>query len=183
MDRNAGDGIVVRPVVPDDLAGLEALFDALDEQARYRRWFTCGSDLRRAIAWAAHPEAVDAIGLVAVTAAGAVIGHAALVPYGDGCGEVCFEVDATWRHHGVAGRLLAELDRRAAGGGVRTLVAEVLPENADMLAVMREHGHCAERYADGVWELALAVRGPDAIRAGAPSGVRTSRGTSAPGPG
>lgn len=153
----ARDGIVVRPVAAGDLPGLERLFGALDAQARYRRWFTGGSDLRRAVTWAGDPAAVDAIGLVATTAAGEVIGHAALVPCGDGRGEVCFEVDATWRHHGVAGQLLSELDRRAAESGVRTLVAEVLPENTDMLAVMREHGECAERHADGISELALTA--------------------------
>lgn len=36
-------------------------------------------------------------------------------------------------------------------------VAEVLPENADMLAVLREHGPCREHRQDGVVELELPV--------------------------
>ena len=38
-----------------------------------------------------------------------------------------------------------------------TLVAEVLSENADMLAVLREHGLCHERCEDGVVDLELPL--------------------------
>lgn len=123
--------VLIRPVEPDDLPALDALLDSLDAQSRYRRWFTGGADVHQAALWAAHPEPQSAVGLVATTSDGGLVGHAALVPYADGTrAEVCFEVAAPWRRHGIAGRLLAELDRQAQCRGITTLVAEVLPENA-----------------------------------------------------
>ncbi len=153
--------VLVRPVVPGDLDALDALLSSLDDQSRYRRWFTGAADVPRAAAWAAHPERQDAVGLVATTPDGRLVGHAALIPMDDARAEVCFEVAASSRHQGIAGRLLTELDRRAARRGLTTLVAEVLPENADMLAVMREHGPCRERREDGVVEVTLPVGGAD----------------------
>lgn len=149
--------VVVRPVAPEDLPRLDALLSALDGQARYRRWFTGAADVHRAAAWAAHPEDQDGVGLVAIAADGEMVGHAALIPMDDERAEVCFEVAAPWRHHGIAGRLLDELQRSAASRGLRTLVAEVLSENADMLAVLREHGPCREHRDGGVLELELEV--------------------------
>jgi len=151
----------IRPVVPADLPGLDALLSALDGRSRYRRWFSEAIDVHRAAAWAAHPEEKDAIGIVAAGPGGEIVGHAAAIPMGDGRGEVCFEVAAPWRHHGVAGRLLVELVRCARQRGLRALVAEVLSENADMLAVLREYGPCREHREDGVIELELPIDGQD----------------------
>jgi GNAT superfamily N-acetyltransferase len=149
--------VAVRPVVADDLPRLDVLLNGLDEQARNRRWFTGAADIHRAVAWAADPERHHAVGLVAVAATGEVVGHAAFVTIDDARAEVCFEVAAPWRHHGVAGLLLDGLVGRAAQRGVRTLVAEVLSENADMLAVLREHGPCREHREDGALVLELPV--------------------------
>ncbi len=149
--------VSVRPVAPGDLPALDSLLSALDSRARYRRWFTAAADVHRAAAWAADPGRNGAVGLVAIAPDGELVGHAALVPMDEARAEVCFEVAASWRHHGVAGGLLAELAGRALGQGLRTLVAEVLPENADMLAVLREHGPCRERREDGVVDLELPL--------------------------
>ncbi len=147
----------IRPVVPADLPLLDALLGGLDSQSRYRRWFSGGVDVHRAAAWAADPGREDAVGLVAMGPDGALVGHAAFIPIDASRAEVCFEVAAASRHHGVAGRLLSALERRAAQRGLTTFVAEVLSENADMLAVMREHGPCHERRDGNIVELELAV--------------------------
>lgn len=158
--------IVVRPVTPADLPALDALMTNLDTQARYRRWFTGAADVHRAAEWAAHPEEDHAVGLVAGAADGELVGHAALVPTDDGArAEVAFEVAAPWRQQGIAGRLLEELDRRAQERGFTILVAEVLSENADMLAVMREHGPCQERQDGGIVHLELPVGAARAAQA------------------
>jgi RimJ/RimL family protein N-acetyltransferase len=151
--------VTVRPVRPDDSPGLDALLSALGEQARHRRWFTGSVDIHRAAAWAAHPDLNGAVGLVATAPDGQVVGHAAFIPIDDERAEVCFEVAAPWRQHGRAGRLLDELRRRAGERGLRSLVAEVLSENADMLAVMREHGPSREHREGGVVELELPIAG------------------------
>lgn len=59
-----------------DLAALDVLLTSLDGQARYRRWFTGGADVHRAAAWAAPPRAQDAVGLIAETVDGRLVGHA-----------------------------------------------------------------------------------------------------------
>jgi GNAT superfamily N-acetyltransferase len=157
----AAPSVAVRSVVPGDLPGLDALLGALDEQSRYRRWFSSAIDIHRAAAWAAEPGVDDAIGLVAIAPGGEIVGHAALIPMDGERAEVCFEVAAPWRHHGVAGALLADLERKAAGRGLRTLVAEVLSENSDMLAVLRERGPCHEHRDGNVVELQLTLGRPD----------------------
>jgi GNAT superfamily N-acetyltransferase len=153
----APSSFAVRPVVPGDLPGLDSLLSGLTDQARYRRWFTAAPDIHRAAAWAADPEGQHAVGLVAIAPNRDLVGHAAFIPLDDARAEVCFEVAAPWRHQGVAGLLLDELMRRAAKRGLRALVAEVLAENADMLAVLREHGPCRELRNGGVVELELPL--------------------------
>lgn len=154
---HAPPAVQVRPVVPEDLPLLDSLLSELDSRSRYRRWLSAVTDVHLAAAWAAHPERQDASGFVAIATNGELVGHAALVPIDHDRAEVCFEVAAPWRYHGVAGRLLVELERRAAERGLRTLVALVLPENPDMLAVLREHGPCRENRTYDAVELELAV--------------------------
>jgi RimJ/RimL family protein N-acetyltransferase len=149
----------IRPVGPGDEALVARLLDGLDERSRYRRWFTGAVDLHKAAAWAAHPERAAAVGLLAV-AGEELVGHAVLVPLPDGSrGEVAFEVAAAWRHHGVAGALLGHLVVAAAALELREVYAEVLLENADMLAVLREHGEHAEHRDGNVVTVTLPVPG------------------------
>jgi GNAT superfamily N-acetyltransferase len=144
-------GVVVRTVTPDDAPAVARLIGELDDQARYRRWFTAGVNLRAVTDWATHPGDHDAIGLVAL-AGEDVVGHAVLVKRDDGDGEVAFEVAAPWRGQGVASGLLRWLERIARAQGLRGLRASVLAENAPMLAVFREHGGFRERRRETVVE-------------------------------
>ena len=74
------------------------------------------------------------------------VGHAVLIRTGDGRAQVAFEVAAQCRRHGIASALLERLLDEAAAGGLREVYADVLPENADMLAVLREHGQHSESH-------------------------------------
>lgn len=150
--------ISIRQVEPGDLEKLDTLMSSLDAESRTRRWFSGATDIHKAALWAAQPDHRDVVGLVAETVQGRLVGHAALVRIDEARAEVCFEVAASWRHHGIAGRLLAELDRQAVRRQMTTLVAEVLTENKDMLAVFREHGPCIERRDDySVVEIAMPI--------------------------
>jgi GNAT superfamily N-acetyltransferase len=152
---------VIRQVALGDLEELDALMSSLDDESRTRRWFSGATDIHKAAAWAANPDHRDAVGLVAETVAGRLVGHAALVRIDDERAEVCFEVAAAWRHHGIAGRLLAELDRQAVRREMTCLVAEVLAENRDMLGVFHAHGPCIEhRDGFGVVEIAMPIGDP-----------------------
>lgn len=156
-ESHAQPAVQVRPVIAEDLPRLDSLLNGLDDRSRYLRWFYGAIDIGAAVSWAAHPERNHASGFVAIASNGELVGHAALIPMDESRAEVCFEVAAPWRHLGVAGLLLVHLERRAGELGIESLVAMVLPENADMLAVLREHGPCREHRVDGTTELELPV--------------------------
>ena len=141
--------LCIREVGAGDEAAIDELLGGLDAQSRYRRWFTGGVDIRGAEDWAAHPERMAGVGLL-VFSADRPVGHAVLVPTGDGRAEVAFEVAAQWRRHGIASALLERLLEEAADRGLREIYADVLPENADMLAVLREHGEHVESRRGGI---------------------------------
>ena len=125
-------------------------------RSAYKRWFTAGVRVEQAVDWAAHPAAHDAVGLVA-TIGPEVVGHGVLVLDGAGSGEVAFEVERAWRHHGVASALLRWLERIARARGLARIGATVLIENTPMLAVFREHGRFRERHAGGAVEFELPL--------------------------
>ncbi|MDX6680238.1 MAG: hypothetical protein QOG94_277 [Solirubrobacteraceae bacterium] len=160
--------LIIREVRAGDDAAIEQLLGGLDATSRYRRWFTAGVDIRQAERWASHPERVGAVGLLAFAGVEPV-GHAVLVPCATRRAEVAFEVAAPWRRHGIAGALLKRLLEVAAERGLREVYAAVLPENADMLAVLREHGEHTESRDGGVAIVTIAA--PAAPPAVAPAAV------------
>jgi GNAT superfamily N-acetyltransferase len=149
----------IREVRAGDEAIIEQLLGGLDAESRYLRWFTGGVDIRGAEEWAAHPERVGGVGLLALVDEEPV-GHAVLIPGRDGLGEVAFETAAPWRRHGIAGALLERLIEAAAERGLRGVYADVLPQNADMLAVLREHGEHVESRDGGIVIVTLAAPAP-----------------------
>jgi GNAT superfamily N-acetyltransferase len=156
--------VCIREVRLDDEAAIKRLIGGLDSESRYLRWFTGAVDIRQASDWAAHPERFSAVGLLALVD-GEPVGHAALIPLADGRGEIAFEVAAPWRHHGIAGALLERLLAVGGARGLRELYADVLPHNADMLAVLREHGQHGESRVDGVVTVTIPVAPGDPVQA------------------
>jgi len=148
----------IREVRAGDEGAIDELLGGLDAESRYRRWFTGGVDIRGAEDWAAHPERMAGVGLL-VFIGDRPVGHAVLVPTGDGRAEVAFEVAAQWRRHGIASALLERLLDEAADRGLREVYADVLPENADMLAVLREHGEHVESRRGGI--VVVTLPAPD----------------------
>ncbi|MCU1421175.1 MAG: CoA-binding domain protein [Microbacteriaceae bacterium] len=148
--------ISVREMHPGDEAAVGRLLAGLDPESSYLRWFTGAVDLGVATDWAAHPDRVDAIGLLAL-AGDETVGHGVLIPCGDGRAEMAFEVAAPWRRHGVAGALLEHLLDAGERRGLREIFADVLCENGDMLAVLRERGVHRETRDGGVVTITFAV--------------------------
>jgi GNAT superfamily N-acetyltransferase len=136
----------IRRVLRTDLAAIERLLGGLSEDARYRRWFSAAEiDLPAAARWAINPP--GGLGLVAVVG-DEIVGHGALVSNGAGHAEVAFEVAEPWRRHGIATRLLQALEHEADELGIKTLEADVLSFNADMLALFA-HQTGGTRSRDG----------------------------------
>ena len=170
--------VCIREIHAGDEDAITRLLIGLDAESRRRRWFTGAADVGRAASWAAHPERFSAVGLLAIVD-GELVGHAVLVALADGRGEVAFEVAAPWRHHGIAGALLERLLEAAAARGLHEVYADVLPENADMLAVLREHGQHAETREGGVVSVAIAVTPRSTPRSPRAHWRRTRRRTAA----
>jgi acetyl coenzyme A synthetase (ADP forming)-like protein len=63
--------------------------------------------------------------------------------------EVAFTVGDGYQRRGIGTRLLEQLAPRAAAAGIEEFVAEVLHENAAMLAVFRDAGFAVTRAAEG----------------------------------
>jgi GNAT superfamily N-acetyltransferase len=151
-----GAGIEIRELGAGDEEAIGRLLGGLDPESRRRRWFTAATDIQRAADWAAHPDRCCAVGLLALAGA-EPFGHGVLVCAQDGRGELAFEVAAPWRHHGIAGALLVRLVDAALKRGLREVYAEVLTDNADMLAVLREYGPHVESRQGGVITVTVPV--------------------------
>jgi acetyl coenzyme A synthetase (ADP forming)-like protein len=63
--------------------------------------------------------------------------------------EVAFTVADEYQRRGIGTRLLERLAERASATGIDEFVAEVLPDNAAMLAVFRNAGFAVTRVAEG----------------------------------
>jgi len=80
--------------------------------------------------------------------------------------EVAFAVADELQGRGIGTRLLEQLASRAAAAGVERFVAEVLPENAAMLAVFRDAGfEVARELDDGEIEVRFPIAATETFRA------------------
>lgn len=143
-----GRHVTVREVGPEDEAVLLEFLERMSPGNLRLRFFTGGSDLRRTARWAAGADGVRHCALLALDESGRVVGHALYVCLGDEPrAEVAVEVADDLHHQGLATVLLIRLARHAEEAGVERFVAQVLPENHDMLAVFAD-GFASERQSD-----------------------------------
>jgi acetate---CoA ligase (ADP-forming) len=144
-----GERIAVRAARPADEHALRGFFAGMSAESRRLRFFTPAVDIARA-AHCAATGTTERENLVAVTRAGRIVGHALVVGLGAQTAEVAVEVAEHHRHHGLAGELLERLADDARARGTRRLVAYVLPDNGDMLAILRHRFAAREHRDDGV---------------------------------
>lgn len=155
-----GGTLLVRAVRPDDITALEELYERLDPEAAYRRFF---SGFRPHHDFFEHLVAVaerGGAGLVAEVVDGGdgarLVGEAGYEPLDDGNGELAITVDRTWRGW-LGPYLLDALLEVAAAAGVPNLEADVLLTNGPMLALLRARGYAAVPSDD--WSVVRAVVG------------------------
>ena len=160
-----GATIAIRPVRPDDEAGLSALIDGLSERSSFLRFFSGAVNARAAARLAASGP--DTAGVVAVAGdPETIIGHALYVREGAGRAEVAFEVADAWHGRGVGTILLGAAADRAAAEGIETFDALVMPENHAMVQLFRESGFPVDVHArPGELSVELpTTRSPEASR-------------------
>jgi ribosomal protein S18 acetylase RimI-like enzyme len=130
-----GRPVLLRHVAAGDEPALLAFMQALSLGSQRLRFFSACCDLHEAAHWAAGADGSDRIGILATDLDGQILAHAVCCPFPGSRAEVAVEVSEAHRHQGLATILITRLAAEAEQQGIRFLVAEVLPENREMLAV------------------------------------------------
>lgn len=142
----------VRPIRADDAAALQAFHVAQSERSTYFRFFAALERLpQRDLDRFVQVDQVDRVALVAVTAqedTERIIAVARYDRVGPGTAEVAFNVADDHHGRGLGSVLLEHLSAAARERGIRRFTAEVLPQNAQMLAIFREAGYVVRQHLD-----------------------------------
>jgi len=154
----------LRPIVPEDEPLLHEAVASMSERTVYFRFF---SPIKRMSDALAHRLAVvdynDRFALVATThkpsSKERIIGVARYdrAPQTD-VAEVAVAVIDEFQRRGLGSVLLAELARVAKTHGIRTFQLIVLPENREMLGLLRRMGWIHQaKLAGGLYEISFEL--------------------------
>ena len=156
-----GDGTqaTVRPIAPGDGAALLRFHAHLSRRSVQMRYFY--PHLQLGTDEVDHLTQVDGTNRVAfvVERDGDLIAVARYDRLGDPTtAEVAFVVADGWQHHGIASYLLQRLASCAKEVGIAAFTAEVLAENAPMLAVFHQAGFPVKtRCEQGTVSVSMAI--------------------------
>jgi len=142
----------LRPIQPDDAAGLQAMHAAQSESSIYLRYFTYKSELSaKELDRFTRVDHRERVALV-IERGGRLLGVGRYDRYGDSdAAEVAFNISDAAQGQGLGSILMEHLAVAAREQGIRRFTAEVLPENRKMLSVFQDSGfEVARRFEDGV---------------------------------
>lgn len=164
VELREGTGVHVRPIVPEDEPLLHEAVSAMSERTVYFRFF---SPIKRLSDALAHRLAVvdynDRFALVATThkptARERIVGVARYDrAAGTDIAEVAVAVIDEFQRRGLGGILLGILARVAAEHGIKSFSLIVLPENQQMLGLLRKMGWIHQaRVSGGVYEISFDI--------------------------
>ena len=162
IELREGTKVHLRPITPEDEPLLHEAVSAMSERTVYFRFF---SPIKRMSDALAHRLAVvdynDRFALVATTQRPAskerIVGVARYDRARDtDMAEVAVAVIDEFQRRGLGSVLLAELARVARQHGIKTFQLIVLPENREMLALLRKMGWIHQaKLVGGVYEIAF----------------------------
>jgi ribosomal protein S18 acetylase RimI-like enzyme len=160
LDLSDGTKVHVRPIAPEDEPLLHQAVAAMSERTVYFRFF---SPLKRLPDALAHRLAVvdynDRFALVGTshkpTGKERILGVARYDRVaGTDVAEVAVAVVDEYQHRGLGGALLAILARGARAHGIKTFSLIVLPENQQMLGLLRKMGWIHQaKLSGGVYDI------------------------------
>jgi GNAT superfamily N-acetyltransferase len=164
IELNDRTKVHLRPIVPEDEPLLHEAVASMSERTVYFRFF---SPIKRMSDALAHRLAVvdynDRFALVATTTRPAgrerIVGVARYdrAPQTD-VAEVAVAVIDEFQHRGLGSVLLAELARVAKTHGISTFQLIVLPENREMLGLLRKMGWIHQaKLAGGLYEISFEL--------------------------
>jgi len=139
-----GSAVQIRALKPSDHDELLSAVQRMSDESIHRRFFAPKRYFsEREIQFYVNVDFVNHIALVAVLnveGRARIIGGARYIVIQPGVAEVAFSIDDAHQGHGVGKLLMKHLVGLARSGGLRELVAEVLPENTPMLSVFEKCG-------------------------------------------
>jgi len=144
-----GRHVTIRESAPQDAAAITAFLEELCLQARVFRFFTAGVDVEEMGASLAA-TGPGRLGLLALDANDAIVGHAVCIELAPGRAEVAVELADDLHGEGLGTILIERLAELAEQRGISTFVAQVLPDNRAMLDVFRDGFDAHVRWSDGV---------------------------------
>jgi RimJ/RimL family protein N-acetyltransferase len=156
-----GRTLTVRTITKDDIDGLDKLFNELSDEDRYFRFFNFSHPGRRFIEHMTRAEEEGSYRLVAVLCGPdpELIAEAGYALLPDGNGDFALTVAAGWRGW-LGPYLLDALVAAAAARGVPNLQADVLSDNARMLALAAHRGYTTLRSEPGQLRIAIDAAQP-----------------------
>lgn len=162
IELRDGSKVRLRPIVPEDEPLLHEALGAMSERSVYFRFF---SPIKRLSDAMAHRLAVVDYGdrFALVAAAGRPDGRERIVGVarydrarGTEVAEVAVAVIDEYQRRGLGGTLLSELARVARRHGIKTFTLIVLPENREMLGLLRRLGWIHQaRLTGGLYEISF----------------------------
>jgi len=139
-----GRRVEIRALRPDDRADLIAAVGRTSDRSLYRRFF----GLKRSFtdqeaAFFVNVDFVNHVALVALIGEkgrSVIAGGGRYIVVQPGQAEVAFAAVHAYQGHGIAGALMRHLTSLACAAGLRSLIAEVLPDNSPMLQLFKTSG-------------------------------------------
>jgi GNAT superfamily N-acetyltransferase len=162
-----GRQVEIRALKPTDEQAMLAAVDRTGAQSLYRRFFGAKrhfSDKEKA--FFLNVDFANHVAMVAVAqedGRSIIIGGGRYVVVRPGTAEVAFAVIDEYQGKGIGAALMRHLTLLARAGGIKELIAEVLPENIPMLKVFEKSGLALQtRHRTGVVDVTLDVTSDNA---------------------
>jgi GNAT superfamily N-acetyltransferase len=157
-----GSEVEIRPLTPDDKAGLAAGFERLSELSRYRRFLSPTSHLSaRQLAYLTDVDHHDHEALVAIDPSsrdGLAVARYVRSTENPGEAEFAVAVADDWQRRGLGTALLRQLAARARAEGITRFTGFVLEDNEPMRGLLQSLGEVKQRDAhDGTLEVWLDI--------------------------
>ena len=135
--------VSIRAVRPDDKERIVKAFRGLDQRSVYLRFFHHKKDLKHEeLRRVTECDGVSEVVLLATVGSGdqeTIVGLGNYVRSGPAA-DIAFAVEEDFQGRGIASRVLQQLAAIARANGIARFEADVLPENAPMLAVFHNSG-------------------------------------------
>jgi acyl-CoA synthetase (NDP forming)/GNAT superfamily N-acetyltransferase len=155
------DGVTmtIRPAGPGDYEAVRRLHEAMSPDNLYFRFFSASRASAEREARRLCLEGVPGLTALLGLLGDELVGVASYEVTSDGAeAEIALAVADAMHRRGIATLLLEHLVSLARARGVKTFVAEVLPDNYPVLRVLSDAGLTVRRrYANGVVDLSMPV--------------------------